>query len=93
MAGKAEAMTKPITTLKHRGPEQIGVGQHQGERQRPQDGNPDHIFAPEMVAHRAARQGAHRHRRQEHEQMHLRRLHRNAEGVDQVEGVIAADAG
>ena len=74
-------------------PEQVGIGQHHGERQNAEDRAPDHRLAADPVADRPADQRAHRHRAQEDEQVDLGFPHRHAEGLDQVEGVVAADRG
>ena len=73
-------------------PGQPRIGQDQGEGQHAQDREPDHVFAPEAVAQRAAGHRAQRHRRQKSEQVQLRVLHRDVEPVDQVEGVVARQA-
>ncbi len=69
------------------------MGQHQGEGQHPQDRAPDHHLAPQAVAHRPADQGSRRHRAQEDGQIDLRLPHRKLEGLHQIEGVIAGQAG
>ena len=47
---------------------------------------------PIAVADRAADQAADRDGEQEYEQIHLRRLHRQMEFLDEVEAVVARDA-
>ena len=42
------------------GPEQVRIGQHQGERQHAEDGAPDDIFAPDAIANGSADDGARR---------------------------------
>ena len=46
--------------------------QQQRERQHAEDRDPDHVFAPDPVADRAAGEGPRRHRGEEHEQQDLR---------------------
>ncbi len=74
------------------GPEQIRIGQHHREGQRPEDREPDDLVAPDPVAEDAAAQRADRRGCQEQEQHHLRRLHRHAEFLDQKERVERAEA-
>ncbi|NJS15820.1 MAG: hypothetical protein HC788_16115, partial [Sphingopyxis sp.] len=62
------------------------------ERQRAEDREPDHLLAADLVADRAARQRAEREGGEVDEQIDLRPLHRHAELIDHVEGVVAAEA-
>src|ERR1700692_2270044 len=69
----------------HRAGMQAGIGQRQRERQRTEDREPDHVFTAEAIAQRATEEGPGRVRSEEHEQIELRGLGRDAELVDQVE--------
>ncbi len=91
--GERRGDDQPDQHRQHAGPEQAGVRQQQRERQRPEDGEPDHRLAAEPVADLAAGQRAQHHRGQEHEQADLRLLHRHLELLDQEEGVVRAEAG
>ncbi len=62
--------------------------QQQRKRRHAQEGHPDHGLAPYAVAHRAAREGARRHGRQEGEQVQLRLLHGQGKALDQIEGEV-----
>ena len=77
----------------HRAAKQAGIGQCQRERQRAEDRKPDDIFTAEAVAERSAEEGAGRVGGEEDEQIKLRALRRYAELVDQIEYVIARQAG
>ncbi len=74
-------------------PHQVDVGQDHGEGRHAQDGHPDDALAPDAVADVSAEQGAERHREQKYEQIDLRRAHRQMKFLDEVETVIAGDAG
>ena len=80
----------PIGDRQHDRRDQADMGQDQRERQDAEDRGPDHVLAAEAVADRPADQGADRDANEEHEEEDLRGLHRHAEAVDQVEGVVAA---
>ena len=69
------------------------MGQHQRERQHADDRAPDDRPAAEPVADRSADHRAGRRRRQEDEQIDLRRLRGQMEAVHQVEDVVARQAG
>ena len=53
------------------GPEQIGVGQQQGEGRAPEDGSPDHLLAVDPTAEGTAELGAGGDGEQEDEQVQL----------------------
>src|SRR5258708_6598174 len=78
---------KPDEHRQHRAGEQPGMGQRQRERQRAENREPDYVFAAEAIAQRATEEGPGRVRGEEHEQIELRGLGRDAELVDQVEYV------
>ena len=75
------------------GPEQVDVGQGQGERCGAEDREPDDFLAADLVADRATGKGAHGHRAEEQEQVHLRAGHRQLEFLDQVEREVTGEAG
>ena len=72
MAGKAEARISPITTLSGPVQNRLAKGRIRVNGKRAEDGEPDHVLAPESVANRAADDGAERHGAQENEQVKLR---------------------
>ena len=67
--------------------------QRQRERQGADDGDPDHRPPADPVGERAADQRSRGDRGHEHEQVHLRVVHRQLEPLDQVEREIGAEAG
>ena len=71
---------------------QVRVGQREGERQHAENRSPDHVLAPDTVTDRAAEHRAGRHRAEKHEQVQLRAAHRHVERLDQIEGVVGAEA-
>ena len=75
------------------GPQQIDIRQQHREGGDAQDGCPDDALAADAVADGTAEEGAERHREQEHEQVDLRRAHRYVKFLDQIEAVVARDAG
>ncbi|MCY1311525.1 hypothetical protein D9M70_618330 [compost metagenome] len=66
--------------------------QKQRQRQRPQHRDPDDPVSPDLVAHDAPDQRAHRGGQKEDEQHHLRRGDRKAEPLHQVKRVKRAEA-
>src|SRR5205814_9988003 len=75
------------------GTEKIEERQKQSKRQNAEDGNPDDVFAPDSVAHRAADDGARGHGAEKNEKMELSVLQRHVEFAHQVKRVIAHQAG
>jgi hypothetical protein len=75
-----------------RRPEQVHVRQQERERSDAEDRKPDHRLAADAVPERSAHERAERGSEQENEEVQLRALHREAELLDQVEGVEAAEA-
>ena len=92
IAGNAEASPAPMITDRIDGGGQPDVRQDQRERQDAQDRRPDHVFAAEAIADRAADHRAGGDRGEEDEEQDLRVLHRHAEALDQVERVVARHA-
>src|SRR6266851_1224199 len=56
--GKGGGQDQADDDAENAGPEKIGVGQQQSERQNAENGNPDDVFAADLVAHGAADDGA-----------------------------------
>src|SRR6267142_4337197 len=75
------------------GPEQVGVRQEQGEGQGPQDREPHDGNTSHAVTDRSACKSAGHDAGEEREQIELRRLDGQVELVDQIEGVVRAQAG
>ena len=79
MAEKADERTRPISRVS-------AVVQNE-------DGGPDHRLAANAITDRPAGHRANGRCQQEGEQMQLCALHRDAEALDQVEGVQTVQAG
>ena len=75
------------------GPEEVGIRQEQGEGQDAEDGAPDNVFAAEAIADGATEEGAGGGGSEEGEEVQLRALDGDVEAGDQVEGVVAGEAG
>ena len=69
-----------------------GIGQRQRERQRPENGEPDDVFAAEAIAERPAEERTRCVGGKEDEEIELGCLHRHLKLVDQIEDVIARQA-
>ena len=92
IAGKRGGEDQADNDAEDRRPEQTDIGQCQRERQHAEDRPPDHAPRADAVADRAADHRAGGDGEEEQEQIKLRALHRETEGVDQVEDVEARDA-
>ncbi len=71
IAGKADERMKPMKTVRHAGPEQVGVGHDQREGQDAEDREPDDGLGADLVADRAAEHSADGCGAEEQEQHHL----------------------
>ena len=93
MAEKAEARMKPMMTLRTAGPEEIGIGKDESEGQHAEDGDPDDELAAVAVAYGASDQGARGDRGEEEEEQICEVLDGDMEALDEIEGVVAGEAG
>jgi len=81
--------TSPLTEIEY----SITRPQHQREGHHAQDRTPDHILAFDSIANGTAQYRAKRNRAKEHEEIHLRALHRNVKCSDEIEGIVTGQAG
>src|SRR5208282_3512266 len=93
MAENAEAMTKPMIAERIPVQKRLACGNNSVKGSTPQNRPPDHVFGTDAIADGSAEERTCSRGAQKHEQMQLRAAHRHAEAADEVEGVVAGEAG
>src|SRR5579885_1922463 len=91
--GKGGGKDKADDGGEHAAPREAGVGKQEGERRHAEDGSPDHHLAAQAVAHRTADERAGGDTGEKNKKMNLGVPHTEVEFIDEIEGVVVADAG